>query len=972
MIDEEEFARARVALNEIASRKIQAIRQKEDEKIAQEAERANERLVDQVARAEARQAEEVARPFTNAFENIQRAGSDAFVGLFSGAADAGEATADALRQTFVRLFAELAEMAVLRMVVQPIVRGVGGALGGVLGGGGGGSSSGGGVLGSVAGLLSTVLGGGQSFLGGGGGLMGLLGGGGSAAASAALSLVPITTGPAAAAGMQAVVVGGQVVGLYSAATGMVSIEGGASLASAGVAGGAGGATIGASLAVGGYAAAVIGALINNYSFIAANNGKHLNPGGKIEDAIVKTGVIPIISAIANFNNGDIGAGLLDIFAPTFGNQLNPAYWAGPDHRELFLKRTSNQLNTIIGGTLFQMPGVGIGREIFGPRGRGEFDEIKGDADVQFLVGLVRRRLRQSASGDERGDLRSGDIDRLLNVGLTRGALRGRDPEEIIARLVRQLVGFDASIRQLERSDAFGSELVDKAAQLVRVFARELPPAIDATRVASEALAREGRLTADGLAREAARQSRARAEASGAAIIEGGPTGERLGRLGRRARMVRGTGGKKAREAVTAIVAGLASAEEFAETLRRRMELLRDPAKAADQAFGEVQARLDAISAVRVDNLDELDEVVQSVEQAIDGLGQALTGLFDTARALTADAAERRLRGGIEIAALRGGTDFTGLFDRAIREETLRFFETRTPAAQLGSVDRLAALERERADAAISAVTARGQIAASVRDQLFGLRFQEAETFGGAAALTFLGDALQKALGDFRSSDGEERNDAATRAQQLIQQQLALGGELFGQGSSRFTGLRDAAIAALEEIAGEVGTPEDMAADIRAIREALADRLEQLGTIQQTLLAKQIAAVTRELGERFTPEEIAAGVADANFAALLVNREQLEVAVLMEEHLRVMRNALEGPDGTPPEFPSHTIPDGGPRPGDPPDGGPGGQNRGGGGGAGGERVAHVVLNFYGASSRDEVMAGVEQGLRRAGWGVRVAS
>jgi hypothetical protein len=354
-------------------------------------------------------------------------------------------------------------------------------------------------------------------------------------------------------------------------------------------------------------------------------------------------------------------------------------------------------------------------------------------------------------------------------------------------------------------------------------------------------------------------------------------------------------GKDAAKAdIAGLDQGLTAAEDAVDALARSMVLLTNPAKAADQALGGVQVSLDHLDEVLANprEWDTLPDAIAAATQAAAEFGAALTGMFDQLRAVTEQSEQRRLSLGLEIAALRGSTDTSNLFNKALADTQARFLAADSATGKLTQIDRLIDLERQKAEASIAQIQQFGALAQSVQQQLFGIRFGQAQAGGDASGVAFLERAFSDALQKFRTTTGDERVTAGGRVQELIQQLLDQGSSVLGPGSSRFEALQQKSIDALQEIAGVVGTGDTQAEDIKAIREALAGRLETLGQISQDLLKDQGDALRKELGDRFTPAEIEKALADPTFEAILVSKAQKEILDKIQENTLDMRIALE--------------------------------------------------------------------------------
>lgn len=150
VINEEDFARVRLAIAKDFQGEKTQLEQKEAEKRAAIVERAAEKAAAAIEKAREKEAEALRAPFVNAVENIQREFGDLFTGIFEDGEDAAQNTADAFKRIFSRLAGELATLLIIRPIIAPILVGLqgDGGRGGLAGGGGGFD------LGTIFGLLS--------------------------------------------------------------------------------------------------------------------------------------------------------------------------------------------------------------------------------------------------------------------------------------------------------------------------------------------------------------------------------------------------------------------------------------------------------------------------------------------------------------------------------------------------------------------------------------------------------------------------------------------------------------------------------------------------------------------------------------------------------------------------------------------------------------------------------------------------
>ena len=160
LLNLDEFARARLAIEEAFQKEKAAIEQDAADKarreIEREMERATEKRQREAERLAEQQAELLQEPFKNALEGIQDSFTDAFENIFSGGVDTFTDLADTAKRVFVRLAAELATLQIFS----------GGGFAGALGLGGAGTASAGlGTGGSGSFNFGSLLSG--SGLGGG-------------------------------------------------------------------------------------------------------------------------------------------------------------------------------------------------------------------------------------------------------------------------------------------------------------------------------------------------------------------------------------------------------------------------------------------------------------------------------------------------------------------------------------------------------------------------------------------------------------------------------------------------------------------------------------------------------------------------------------------------------------------------------------------------------------------------------------
>lgn len=914
---EQALAEGRLLINEQFEKKVADFRADQAAKDADAAKRDAERITQQLTQEQQRQAQEFAQPFANAFESIQQAGADALVGAFEAGENAGDAMFESLLAAGKRFAAEMLQILTLRLLIQPVVNGVAGGLGGV---GGGGGSLVGGLAQSLLGQAgSSALGGvtGGSPSGGVGSfLSSLLGFGGTGAtAVAGLSVVPTST-----TGVSAIVQGGTVIALQTA-SGIVPIEGGASLASAGVVPAGAGASLGAAAASAGIAAGIAGAIINTYGLIDAGDPARLR-GHTLQGGTALAGAIPLVSAIQNFRYGHTGEGIADLLLPSVFQSIRAFTQEGPSLRDLAFESVAKSLDKITASRFFT-PGTDAIEGGFRQRQAGRA-AIRDDETLDFLARLIGRDLSRESGFGPRGI--SSDFRTLIEGGLARAQAAGRDPFEVAATIVRRLFTFDQAIAKLNRQSLQGfggfvpagsvgggvlkpgltrDEFLERAEILIRVYERELPAAIDASVVAVKTLERELLLTAEGIKREANRQSRALAEESGELQFEE-PDEDFIRRARRKRFAARHSENEDQRENaqddLAGLEAGLGVIEEAVDALGRTMESLVSPSALLRHAFGDIQVALNEVNVALANPAawDQLPELMGDAISAVDAWGEAIAGTIDQLRAVEDAERQRRLALGLEIAELRGTTDVSGLFNVALADTQARFLKAESAGARLAAVENLIAIERSKAEAAIRDLVARSPLAGiadDVRAEIGALRVSLAGE--GVPGFNELARQLTQAQADFRTAPDEERAAAAGRVRELIGATLGAAGETFGTGSARFAAAQEQAIAQLEAILTASEADEKrLRDDVRAIRETLADRLDTLGTIASDIsdvLASDLRSALIEAG--LTPEEIEAAVADPVTAQLLIANEQKELLEQIEANTRDFRNETQLPNTT---------------------------------------------------------------------------
>lgn len=162
IINEEEYARARLAIEDTFQKEKADIEKKAAEKAADEAKRTQEKLDDERKRAAEKIAQETAAPFVHAAENIQDSFTTLFKDILDGGVNSFKDFGNSVLNVFKQMLAEMATLAIARPIIVPIVTSIAGSLGSSqagaqvaqsLGGGSGGSGGLGGLgsLGSLAG-----------------------------------------------------------------------------------------------------------------------------------------------------------------------------------------------------------------------------------------------------------------------------------------------------------------------------------------------------------------------------------------------------------------------------------------------------------------------------------------------------------------------------------------------------------------------------------------------------------------------------------------------------------------------------------------------------------------------------------------------------------------------------------------------------------------------------------------------------
>ncbi len=483
--------------------------------------------------------------------------------------------------------------------------------------------------------------------------------------------------------------------------------------------------------------------------------------------------------------------------------------------------------------------------------------------------------------------------------------------EDVRRDLRIEVLQDAIAGDLEITKKLGRKLGDVFLLTIKKISRDLPAAIDllglALAIATRDLKHSGRVLRESLRVQQALFQRGLPQLSTeqAADIGEAVKEERPGRARRRLR-----------DELTLAAIADQLIEVFIQSVTdgtvAHLEAAQRAIEVSTHGFEVIASDLPKGKKKREEALQQAEEAALKSIDAVQAWGDAVLALIQQVADGIVAIEDYGIALDQELASLRDVEIGLGGFDAALASATERLALAVSATGKLAATERLMTLEREKAAAQIenlqaelSGVSALAGLRDTVRAQIADL---EDLSSAGGSSLDLLAEQIADARGRFfGAGTDEERATAAQDLQGLLAEQVTLAGDTFGLASSEFAAIRQAALDDLHSIelaAIDAETrEEEIAADIKAIRVALADRLEALGTAALALLGTQLQEQRDILSTIFPdPEELDRILSDPAIATLAVLGKQTEylevIATWAQEALDALgKKEPNGDDGS---------------------------------------------------------------------------